>query len=251
MPAQPTADVPPEGGASTRHAYDELRGRILSGELPPGAAFSQVQLATQFGISRTPLREAVRLLQTEGLLDSEPNRRVRVSALTTDDFEDLYAMRIVLDSLAVRITVPRLSDAELAEVRTAHEAAAKAAGSGDVAGYQEPHKRFHFGLSAHAGVRLRHQVWDLWDHAHRYRLLYQERAGELAHVAQLAVRDHAVILEAAEDRAATECARHIGEHLARTALTTIVQIDHRYDPSRVRAALELVHAEDPTATAVR
>jgi GntR family transcriptional regulator, rspAB operon transcriptional repressor len=72
-----------------RHAYEQLRSKILLGELAPGATFSQVQLASQLGISRTPLREAVRLLQTEGLLDSEPNRRVRVSPLTTEDFEDL------------------------------------------------------------------------------------------------------------------------------------------------------------------
>jgi DNA-binding GntR family transcriptional regulator len=251
MSAKPSLDEPIEGGASTRHAYDELRRRILSGELAPGAAFSQVQLATQLGISRTPLREAVRLLQTEGLLRSEPNRRVRVSPLTTDDFEDLYAMRIVLDSLAVRVTVLRLNDEELAEIRNAHEAASKAARKGDVAAYVGPHKRFHFGPFAHAGGRLREQVCELWDHAHRYRLLYQESAGELTHLAQLAVRDHAAILEAAEERAATECARRMAEHLARTALTTIVHIDHRHDPSRVRAALELVYAEDPTATAVR
>lgn len=75
-----------DGGASTRHAYEELRRQILFGELEPGATFSQVKLSTQLGVSRTPLREAVRLLQTEGLLRSEPRQRVRVSPITTDDF---------------------------------------------------------------------------------------------------------------------------------------------------------------------
>jgi DNA-binding GntR family transcriptional regulator len=115
-----TADAPSEpaqtldGGASTQHAYDELRRKILQGELAPGATFSQVQLSTQLGVSRTPLREAVRLLQMEGLLRTDPRRRVRVSPLSTEDFEDLYAIRIALESLAVRLTVPQLSEAELA-----------------------------------------------------------------------------------------------------------------------------------------
>ena len=68
-------------------------------------------------MSRTTLCEAVRLLQMEGLLKAEPRRRVRVSPLSTEDFEDLYAIRISLESLAVRITVPQLTDAELAEIK--------------------------------------------------------------------------------------------------------------------------------------
>ena len=104
-------------GASTQHAYEELRRQILQGELAPGATFSQVQLSDQLGVSRTPLREAVRLLQMEGLLRAEPRRRVRVSPLSTEDFEDLYAIRIALESLAVRLTVPQLDQTELANTK--------------------------------------------------------------------------------------------------------------------------------------
>jgi DNA-binding GntR family transcriptional regulator len=249
-----TADTKPvredeealDGGASTRHAYDELRRRILLGELEPGATFSQVQLAAQLGVSRTPLREAVRQLQNEGLLRSEPRRRVRVSPITTEDFEDLYAMRVVLDSLAVRLTVPLLGDAELADIRQAYLQATAAANHGDLAGYREPHRRFHFGLFAHAGARLIGRVEELWDHAERYRLLHMLHGGELAHQVQLTQADHAAILDAAEQRDAGLAARRSAEHLARTALMTLIHIDHRHEPSRVRAALEHVYAEDPT-----
>jgi DNA-binding GntR family transcriptional regulator len=234
-------------GASTRHAYEQLRRRILFGELPPGTTFSQVQLATQLGVSRTPLREAVRLLQTEGLVQSEPKRRVRVAPVTTEDFEDLYAMRIVLDSVAVRLTVPRLSEAELADIRVAYFETTAAAAAGDVARYREAHRRFHFGLFMHAGARLERQVEDLWDHAERYRRLHLEHAGELAHVVRLVQRDHAGILEAVRVAHAGLAARRIAEHLARTALVTLAHVDQRHEPARVRAALEHVYAEDPTA----
>lgn len=250
-PAGSPAEESPDGGASTRHAYEQLRRKILVGDLAPGATVSQVQLATQLGVSRTPLREAVRLLQTEGLLQSEPKRRVRVAPVTTADFEDLYAMRIVLDSLAVRLTVPALSDAELAELSVAHLDTAAAASEGDIAGHQEAHRRFHFGLFAHAGARLERQVADLWDHAERYRRLYCQIGGEQEHLRRLANRDHAGILEAAQSRDARLTAKRMGEHLARTALMTLVQADPRHDPVRVRAALEHVDAEDPRAAGPR
>jgi DNA-binding GntR family transcriptional regulator len=247
-PLAPAAtDEPLDGGASTRHAYEQLRSKILVGELAPGATFSQVKLASELGVSRTPLREAVRLLQTEGLLHSEPNRRVRVSPVTTEDFEDLYAMRIVLDSLAVRLTVPSLTDAELADIRLGLLEATAAAAQGDAAGYREPHRRFHFGLYAHAGPRLLRQVQDLWDHAERYRGLHTRYAGDPALLARLGQQDHAAILEAAERRDAPLAAERHAEHLARTALMTLVRTDHRHDPARVRAALEHVYAQDPTA----
>jgi DNA-binding GntR family transcriptional regulator len=242
MPEQPL-----DGGASTRHAYEQLRRMILLGELAPGATFSQVQLSNQLGVSRTPLREAIRLLQTERLLDSEPKRRVRVAALTAEDFEDLYAMRVVLDSLAVRLTVPHLSTSEVADVRLAYLDTTAAATEGDVAAYREAHRRFHFGLFQHAGPRLREQVEDLWDHAERYRRLHFEQAGDATHHIRLVQRDHAAIAEAAQNADAALAARRMAEHLARTALMTMAHTDHRHDPARLRAALEHVYAEDPTA----
>ena len=77
-------------GWSALRAYEQLRDAIMSGELPAGARLSQVALANRFGVSRTPLREAVRRLQSEGLLDSEHNRQVRVAGLDLKDLENLY-----------------------------------------------------------------------------------------------------------------------------------------------------------------
>jgi DNA-binding GntR family transcriptional regulator len=238
-----------DGGASTQHAYDELRRKILQGELAPGATFSQVQLSTQLGVSRTPLREAVRLLQMEGLLRADPRRRVRVSPLSTEDFEDLYAIRIALESLAVRLTVPQLGDAQLAETRLACLEWSAAVSQGDLAAWRESHRRFHFSLYAHAGTRLVDQLGDLWDHAERYRLLQWTHAGDQTQLAQLAHRDHAGILEAAQQGAAVLCARRMAEHLARTALMTLVQVDHTHEPTRVRTALAHVPEGEESAAA--
>ncbi len=242
---------PPEGSASSEHAYDQLRFQILTGQLAPGSSFSQVQLAQQLGISRTPLREAVRRLQSEGLLRSEHNRQVRVAPLSTRDFEDLYTLRIPLDSLAVKLSVPTLSDRELAITQEACRLTTEAAEHGDLVNYREPHRQFHMSLIVGAGARLRAQVEDLWDHADRYRLLYKMHADDGTRVMQLASQEHQAILEAAERRDATACARLVAAHLARTALMTLVRVDPRHDPAAIRAALDLVSAEDPTSEAAR
>jgi DNA-binding GntR family transcriptional regulator len=153
-------------------------------------------------------------------------------------------MRIVLDSLAVRITVPLLTEAELADIRRWLDLTMAAAVPGDLARYREPHRRFHFALFAHAGRRLTERVHDLWDHAERYRLLYLQQAGDQISLIQLAGEEHAAILAAAEAGDAALCARRMAEHLARTALMTIVRVDHRHDPARLRASLALVSADD-------
>ena len=86
--------------------FADLREQILSGALPEGAVLSQVKLAERFGVNRTPLREALRMLQREGLIDAQYNRRVRVSRLSTADLEDLYAERIVTEALGIPVHRP-------------------------------------------------------------------------------------------------------------------------------------------------
>src|SRR5438034_4316596 len=104
-------DGGPAQELSTEVVHDRLRRAILRGEFDPRVPISQVQLAARLGVSRTPLREALRMLQREGLIDSEPNRRVRVAELSVVDLEQLYAARIVIEALATRIAVPTLAEA--------------------------------------------------------------------------------------------------------------------------------------------
>src|SRR5579871_5310780 len=97
--------------------HERLRDAILRGELEVGAPMSQVKLAEQLGVSRTPLREAVRMLQHEGLILTERNRRARVAPLSAADVEQLYAQRLVLEALALRLSVPRFAARDLDELR--------------------------------------------------------------------------------------------------------------------------------------
>src|ERR1700732_3938430 len=101
----------------TRLAYDRVRLAILDGTLEPGRPISQVRLAGELQVSRTPLREALRLLEHEGLVESDFNRRVRAKPLTMPDLEALTAMRLTSEPLGVRLTTPTLDPERLVEIR--------------------------------------------------------------------------------------------------------------------------------------
>lgn len=84
------------GKQSSEQVYERVREAILDGVLAPGTVMSQVALAEDLGISRTPLREALRMLQSEGLIEAEPNRRVKVAPMTPADLEELWMIRVTL-----------------------------------------------------------------------------------------------------------------------------------------------------------
>jgi DNA-binding GntR family transcriptional regulator len=93
-----------------------VRKAILSGVMSPGARLRQEELAEVFGTSRIPVREALRALEYEGLVTSEPHRGFTVTALDADDVEEVYDLRILLESDAVRLALPLLTDDDLEEL---------------------------------------------------------------------------------------------------------------------------------------
>src|SRR5690242_19751293 len=88
--------------------YERLRGAILRGDFSADQEISQPQLARELGISRTPLREVLRMLQREGLVVAQANRRLQVAGTSLPDLEQIYATRLPLEALAARFSVPRL-----------------------------------------------------------------------------------------------------------------------------------------------
>jgi DNA-binding GntR family transcriptional regulator len=225
---------------STQNAYSRLRQQILTGALAPGTIVSQVRLASDLQTSRTPLREALRRLQTEGLIESDFNRRVRVAPLSVADLEALYAMRLGSEPLAVRLTVPGLSQADLDALAgdlAAVHAGADGAQPADIA---LAHRSFHIRLVSGVGDRFRRHVEDLWDQAERYRVIYQEYDRNRSALVALAMRDHEEILAAAQARDGVLCARRVAEHLAHAALTIVAKVDSTHDTRTIRESLRQV-----------
>jgi DNA-binding GntR family transcriptional regulator len=175
------------------------------------------------------------MLQREGLVEAEVNRRGRVSSFSIDDLEQLYAMRIVHESLAIRINVPRFSKRDIDALRAALRKMESLAGH-DLRGWQAVDREFHFTLVAHAGDRLMRTIRELYDHADRYRYLYIKG---VPRALSIAAEEHRKILEACVSGDAAAAAGQLARHLARTALTVLTHHAPEHDPTTVRAAIRL------------
>jgi DNA-binding GntR family transcriptional regulator len=135
-------------------AARRLRGEILSGRLAPGERLVEEQLTRRFGTSRAPLREALRLLGQQGLVEHLPRRGVRVAALSARDIDELFGLRDALEQYAVRIALDagrRPEPAALARLTAAVEGMERAITAGGALAQASAHREFHLALVALAG----------------------------------------------------------------------------------------------------
>jgi DNA-binding GntR family transcriptional regulator len=147
--------VEPEGVLESSSLVDlsiqRLKQEILSGALGPGDRLIEEQLTQRFGISRAPLREALRLLGQQGLVEHLPRRGVRVAELSAADVDELFGLRDVLERYALQTALPGMVD--LTGLSKALDTMAEAAESGDALTEAEAHRMFHLSLVELAGHR--------------------------------------------------------------------------------------------------
>jgi DNA-binding GntR family transcriptional regulator len=227
-------------GTSATVVHRRVRDAILSGELAPGSEMSQVQLARELGVSRTPLREALRMLQREGLVEAEANRRVRVSAFSVDDLEQLYALRVVNEALGIRLTVPAMTPEDDTFLDESLLTMSLYAREQDLDGWEEHHRAFHRRLVRYSGDRLRHLLAELADHAERYRRLYVEHEPRAWSVG---AAEHEAIVDACHARDPAAAAATLARHLSRTALTVLMYVAPDHEPATIRSALRAAIAD--------
>lgn len=189
-----------------RDVYSQLRRLILDADLAPGSEISQIALSRQLNCSRTPLREALRLLEQEGLVVSEgAYRLIRVSSLTMSDLDDLYALRVMGEGLAIWLTVPTLRSADFEML----ERDLEAANHGDL----DAHRDFHRRLRGGGGGRLGAQLGVLFEHAERYQRVYRDQVPDIP--SKYKESEHQAILDACRagdrDRARTLLVDHIAD----------------------------------------
>jgi DNA-binding GntR family transcriptional regulator len=236
----PPAPAPDDISGSIPWVHDRVRSSILTGHLAPGAVISQVRLARELGVSRTPLREALRMLAHEGLVDAEHNRRVKVAELSLTDLDQIYASRIMLESVAVQVTVSTMTDAELALMSEQNAMMDAAAVHQDYHAWEIPHAAFHEIPIERAGSRFVDMLRQLSDHASRYRWMSTTQA---PHGWEESARDHERILEACADRDPTEAVKTLALHRGRVAVSNIGSLDPSFEPRLIRQALAMVGAQ--------
>ena len=120
-----------------------IRDAIVSGQLKPGERLPEARLADELKISRTPIREALRQLQAEGLVDAPRNRGARVRVYSLDDLDDMYQLRALLEGFAARSAASRMTPAQLDELRDASERFDALSAESDIDALLKVNDRFH------------------------------------------------------------------------------------------------------------
>jgi DNA-binding GntR family transcriptional regulator len=226
---------PGRNGQNVAAVHERLRTAILHGELQAGASVPQSALETEFDAGRTPVREALRLLQREGLVIAEPNRPVQIASLSADDFEELYVMRIALEAVAIRVTVPLLTSDDFAELEACFAKMDHYQRAGDQAGLRVPHRTFHSRLVSGVGRRGTAEITEMADHSERYRLRFGA-AGDWADRRT----EHRAILDSAARRDPDGAAESLAVHYAHTANLVFNILDPGHDLGRLRTTLRIV-----------
>jgi DNA-binding GntR family transcriptional regulator len=150
-------------------AYTRVRELILSGALEPGAVINQATLARQIGISTTPLREALKRLKQQGLVELDAHRDARVTPLDAEEARDLLEVRRSLDPLAASLAAERRSKQDVAEMRAGLEGL-QTLSSNPTVQQLVAHRRFHTAIYRASHNALLVETLDgLWDTADRYR----------------------------------------------------------------------------------
>jgi DNA-binding GntR family transcriptional regulator len=224
-------DTRVRAGDIVAQVHQQLRDAILNGDIRPGIKTSQAELARDLGVGRTPLREAVRMLQDEGLVLAEPNRRVQIASLSVQDAEELYVVRIALEAAAARITVPTLTPGDIAELEGLMAQMSHLFSTGSLPLFRAPHRAFHQRFVGAAGPRPTALISELFDHAERYRRVYGAASSD--HFARREA-EHRAMLDAAAAGDPDAVADAIAIHYVRTArlVTESLDPDHRLERLR-------------------
>lgn len=245
----PAGKFPPLGVSTHRRlaieVHDYVRGLILSGAILPGTAIRQAELARNLGVSRTPMREAFRMLQEEGLISYEPNHRPVVVGIDLADLDSAYAARVLVESLAVKLSVPVLGAAELAAVETAYDTMYEHRWEHqESAEWHSAHRAFHAGLAVGADAQLRHQVMSMADRTTHYLRVAQFTDVRMWSEGQAG---HEAVLAAARAEDGQGAAQAMAVHLATTARRVLHEVDPALRLTAVTAALDMIGAPHESA----
>ena len=204
-----------------------LRQAILKGELEPGERLMEMQLAEQLGVSRTPIREAIRKLELEGLVLMIPRRGAIVAKITEKDLKDVLEVRASLERLSTKLACERMEEETIEELREAQEAFKAALRGDDITLQAQKDVEFHDVIyKSTNNLRLIQMLNNLREQMYRYRMEYLKDG--TSH--QKLVEEHEAIIEALSRRDTEE--------------TTNIMVGHVYNQEQ--AVMRKIHEAECT-----
>lgn len=190
--------------------FKTLRQAILTGELKPGERLMEIHLANKLGVSRTPIREAIRQLELEGLVIMVPRKGAQVASITEKSMRDVLEVRLALEKLAVELACSRISDeckGKLEETLVEFE---KATETGDASAIAKADVAFHDAIFVATGnMRLGQMVNNLAEQMYRYRFEYIKDESGHKRLKEEHRRIYSAIIEGDVSRAMEEISVHI------------------------------------------
>jgi DNA-binding GntR family transcriptional regulator len=211
-PADPAAEA--DGATAAHRVFELLSEAIISGELAPGAKIKESALSSRFGVSRAPLREAIRRLEERKLLIRTPRLSARVASLTPVRISELYEIREVLEGMAARQAAMRMQPGDIAHLRDLlrqHEAALDAS-EDDVYRQGTEDEDFHFFIIQRSGNATLVQI--LCDEYYNLIRMVRRRHSRVAGRARRALQEHQQLVEALAERDGDFAERLMRRHVA-------------------------------------
>ena len=190
--------------------FQTLRTAILKGDLKPGERLMELQLASKLGVSRTPIREAIRMLEQEGLARTIPRKGAEVAGMPEKDMEDVLQIRCVLEELAARLSCQNITDEEMRELKIAMVAFEEKTREGNVVELAKADVTFHDIIYRAAdNPKLLVLLNNLREQMYRYRTEYMKDD----RIHPVLIREHKEMVKALESRDQELVAREVRQHL--------------------------------------
>ncbi|AXM97202.1 GntR family transcriptional regulator [Pseudomonas plecoglossicida] len=198
---------------------ERLRNAILDGRLPPGTAVRQQELATLYGVSRMPVREALRQLEAQSLLRVELHKGAVVAPLIGEDAVDTYALRVILESEALRQSIPLLDAADIASARQYIEQLENETRHAEIG---RLNRLFHMALYGKApNQKLLRLIENELNQEERFLRFHLSSMG----LGKLTQDDHNALVNAASDKRVEESVKVLEQHLNKAARVMRAYLD--------------------------
>ena len=190
--------------------FETLRQKILKGELKPGERLMEITLADKLGVSRTPIREAIRKLELEGLVVMAPRKGAKVASITERDLNDVLEVRKGMEVLAISLACKRITGEELEKLETIEQSFQKLIESGNLTELAEMDVKFHDTIyQATNNQRLVQLLNNLREQMYRYRMEYLK---DIA-VRRTLAEEHKAICRALRERDEQQAEEYVSIHI--------------------------------------
>ncbi len=204
--------------------FDTLRNAIVNGDLKPGERLMEVYLAEQMGVSRTPVREAIRKLEADGLVMMEPRRGTRVAEISVKDIVDVLEVRSALDRLATGLAAKFIQPAQIKQLEVIHKQYASYVQKENIEGAIKKDIEFHDIIYIASGnPRLVAAASSLKEHIYRFRVIYLRDISKAVDVEA----EHAGILDSLRNSAETEASSLADRHIRHQMETIISSMESK------------------------